>query len=217
MSKKLHEKAKAAQLPAKYDAKHAREELKRVLKSPLDPDLILKEWNTKVIPDLTSEDQTKSGPAKKQFTEKGRDAMSIISIDQHYLSAEAVGTDYRTLTIELARELDEEYACTTPSEKALVDLIATSYARYIEAERKFNGLYGVESISHDSLVYYNSFAKEADRAFRQYLTALFALKQLKNPSVEVNVNARTAMISQYQQFITNQLDGTRLLTNNDAT
>jgi hypothetical protein len=47
-------------------------------------------------------------------------------------------------------------------------------------------------------------SKELDRANRQFITALTTLKQMKTPSIEINVTAKTAFVGKNQQFNANK-------------
>jgi hypothetical protein len=52
--------------------------------------------------------------------------------------------------------------------------------------------------------HYSVMSKELDRANRQFITALTTLKQMKAPSIEINVTAKTAFVAENQQFNVNK-------------
>ena len=56
-------------------------------------------------------------------------------------------------------------------------------------------------------------SKELDRANRQFITALTTLKQIKAPSLEINVKTKAAFVAQNQQLNVNPTDKNNLNKN----
>lgn len=135
----------------------------------------------------------------EQTGEEFRKTMKIMALDTHYLAAESVSEQYRPFLIQFARDVTDEYQCKTPSEKALAEIIATSYGRILELSSSFNCSQNIEFLSSEKNGYYGMIAKELDRAHRQFTTSLLVLKQIKSPTLEISINAKTAFIAQNQQ------------------
>ena len=57
-----------------------------------------------------------------------------------------------------------------------------------------------EYITENRTKYLAMLSKQIDRANRQFLSALTTLKQLKTPSIEMNIKTNTAFVSQNQQI-----------------
>jgi hypothetical protein len=127
-------------------------------------------------------------------------ALGALSLDNHYLLSIATSKDYRSLSIELANQLIKEHSCTSASEKALVHILVNAYIRSLEYARMLSSNTGPgKSITTEMNGLYSALSKEIDRANRQFITALTTLKQLKSPSLTVNVKTNAAFIAQNQQ------------------
>ncbi len=59
-------------------------------------------------------------------------------------------------------------------------------------------------INQNRTAYISILSKEADRSHRQFLSALMTLKQIKAPTIEMNIKARTAFVSDKQQININK-------------
>jgi DNA-directed RNA polymerase beta' subunit len=116
--------------------------------------------------------------------------------------SEQVTSRYRPLVTQLARQLIEEYKCTTASEKGLVSMIAGAYGRWLELSSNFQSVAGIEYLSHEKAHWYTMMGKEVDRAFKQYQSGLLTLQTLKNPLAGASIRANNAYIGQNQQFNT---------------
>ena len=120
----------------------------------------------------------------------------------------AVGTYYKPLAIEVARQLAQEIQCKTASEKALVQLAASAYVRAVETAKRFNGCIEVaDSITHLRTAYLAILSKHLDRCNRQFITAITTLKQMRSPTIEFNIKSKTAFVSQNQQINATQEPG----------
>lgn len=68
-------------------------------------------------------------PKKKPFDDivKNLDSISLAySLESGYALMESIDDRYRKLALQMKRDLEKEYKCNTPSEKALVDQIVSS-------------------------------------------------------------------------------------------
>jgi len=143
----------------------------------------------------------------KEFSEECildfKKATVALGLSTHVPVAETVRKEYRLFLVEMVRDIEREYDCKTPSEKALAETIASAYVRTLQASQELlsarnqiESLFGLGQKTQ----YCSMLSKELDRANRQFTSALLTLKQLKSPSLEISVKAKTAFIGQNQQF-----------------
>lgn len=170
-----------------------------------DPTLIMKELSEDLLP------QIKSGKADKEVYKKATEAVSkalmVYGLETHYPLAETVNKSYRPLAIEFSRQLIQEFDCKTPSEKALAQIVVNAYLRVMDSSKKFNNCYEAsEYLSKERTNHLSVMSKQLDRANRQFITALATLKQLKTPSLEINVRTKIAFVAQNQQLNINPPD-----------
>lgn len=130
-------------------------------------------------------------------------AMTLVEFENGTLMYTVVPEQYRTFAIDMMRQLQKEYNCTLPSEKATTELITLSFVRILELQRRING-YINDSMSKTDISYFAVLSKELDRANRQYLSALHTLRMLKQPSLNVNIKTNTAIVGQNQIIQENQ-------------
>lgn len=164
-----------------------------------DPTLIMKELSENLLPRM------KSGKANEEETKKTTEiiakALMVYGLETHYPIVETVNQSYRPLAIEFSRQLIKEFDCKTPSEKALAQIVVNAYLRVIDSSRRYNNcLAAAEYLSDERTRYLAVVSKHLDRANRQFITALTTLKQIKTPSLEINVKTKTAFVAQNQQL-----------------
>jgi len=114
--------------------------------------------------------------------------------------------DYQDMATSLANGLMLEYDCRTPTEMALARMAAISYAKVLDYGEELRNCRMIEWHSSQKNGYFTMIAKEVDRANRQFMMAVMALRQAKAPKVEVNVTATNAFMAKEQQFNMNQHD-----------
>lgn len=158
-----------------------------------NPDILLDKLAKKIA---ENGDKTLSDELMQDFHK----AVMAVGLSTHLPIAETVREEYRTFLIEMVQSIEKEYDCKTPSEKALAETVASSYIRVIQFSRELTLCTKEKSLSHEKNGYYSLVSKEVDRANRHFTTALLTLKQLKSPTMEVNVKAKNAFIGQNQQF-----------------
>lgn len=172
-----------------------REHLKKN-KLQIDPDLVLrevdKEFRDGNIGSIPID--TKSNLFK---------ALTLVEFDTGTLMFTIVPEQYRTFAIDMMRQLQKEYNCELPSEKATTELIALSFVRILELQRRING-YINSQLSQTDISFFSVLSKELDRANRQYLSALQTLRMLKQPSLNVSIKTNTAIVGQNQLIQENQ-------------
>lgn len=181
----------------KFAPDELRKKLKKIYWANCDPRMLIREFG-ELLKEF--EQKPKDKKVAKQLEEKLREATAIVALDTHYRLAETVSEGLRPLVIEFANRLQDEYSCQTASEKALVEVVVSSYARIMENSKVLNRMTRSEYVSHEQNGFYSIISKELDRANRHFVSALTALRQVKSPTLEVQVRAKTAFISQNQQI-----------------
>ncbi|MFA5047875.1 MAG: hypothetical protein WC516_02415 [Patescibacteria group bacterium] len=116
----------------------------------------------------------------------------------------SITRNYIPLLFDFSRQLFREYGCLTASEKVLAQVAANAYVRILECSRSMEksrvGIY----LGGNTAGYYSVIGRELDRANRQFISALTALKQFKSPKLEINVTAKNAFMGNNQQFNSNK-------------
>jgi hypothetical protein len=108
---------------------------------------------------------------------------------------------YRGGAQQICRQMIKDFDCRTDAEKSLAEITAAAFMRYLDASKRLNNCLDVDLyITPNKTAYMAMLSKERDRAHRQYLSGLMTLKQLKAPTIEMNIKAKTAFISQNQQI-----------------
>jgi|GEM_PF-4182947 len=111
-----------------------------------------------------------------------------------------VGTD--SFITKQTNRFAKEYKCTTTTEIVLAERIASAHVELMgyrevynvwlaSAERKSSPINGRDL---------DALSRHIDRTHRQMLATITALRQLKQPHLEVNVIARNAFVAQNQQI-----------------
>lgn len=123
-----------------------------------------------------------------------------LSLETGHVLAESVGVRVRGFSLSLKQELEKEFDCKTPSEKALVDQAVNSHIRKLEYSKLMNGYRDPEWLSHERVALLSFYSKEIDRAHRQFLSTIEMLKAIKQPALKVNVRAQNAFVAENQQL-----------------
>jgi len=173
-------------------------EMVRDARAACDPVSIFKELDKSIkeYNDYKGKDKDKK---LKEINEKYSSSIYIFALDNHYAVIDAVKKEYKPMVIEMANQFISEYHCNAPSEKALSELAASSYARYIQYSDLFQNIANIEWLSSEKNGLYAIYSKEADKAYRQFMMAITTLKQLKSPTPQINVRTNTAFVAQNQQ------------------
>ena len=117
-----------------------------------------------------------------------------------YVLMNSLGSDYQGLAFQMKKDLQQEFNCIKPSEKALVDIIVNAYVRKLTYSNKMERNQKYLGSEQDG--YRNYLSKELDRAHRQFLSALETLKAIQQPAMNVNIKTNTAFVGENQQFNT---------------
>lgn len=121
------------------------------------------------------------------------------SLDSGHSLLESTSSAYRALALEVRRSLVEEFNCTLPSEKILVEQIVNAYIRKIEYSVLLTQHRQHSVLTHESIAFLSLCSKELDRAFRQLVSALETLKSIKQHPLNVHIKTQNAFVAQNQQ------------------
>lgn len=155
-----------------------------------DPNHVLREAEKKLVSlDFESYSSNGDDPIFK--------AMTLREFDNGTLLSVSVNESHRTFGIDLMRKLQTEYGCVSPSEKATAELIALNFVRILDLERRMTNAFKVsgEALGQACLAI---LSKDLDRATRHYLALLQTLRMLKQPPMQLNIKANTAVVGQNQ-------------------
>ncbi len=157
---------------------------------PCDPNTVIK----------NAKKELEKKQDKRDITAKGDlfQAISLSEFESGFLLATNVSEPYKTFGIQMLRDLQKEYNCTTVSEKATVELATLSYIRMLDLERRLNRYIYDSNMNNADLILFGLLSKDLDRAIRQYLSSLQALKIMKQPQLQVNIKTETAIVGQNQ-------------------
>lgn len=127
-------------------------------------------------------------------------ALSLFEFDKGVLMAMAIPELSQSFALEFSRNLQKEHQCNTQAEKSLCEIIAINFVRVLEIQRKVNSRYNQQGLGKIDIEYLAVLSKELDKAQGHYLKSLQLLKTFKQPNLEVNINANTALIAQNQMI-----------------
>lgn len=157
------------------------------------PDILLQEFA-----ELMDIESKRDGDQVYELFDKAQHALGL---DTHTPVADSVPVEHRYLITEFIQRTEEEYQCKTGIEKSLAQVIALSYIRVICISKTMSGyLAGEVSVNSDINDYFSIVSKELDRAHRQLSNAIMTLRQIKVSASPLHIKAKTAFISQNQQF-----------------
>ncbi len=126
-------------------------------------------------------------------------ALTLVEFEKGWLMTFfTIPEQYKTFGVDMMRQLQKEYNCTTISEKATAELATISYIRTLGVQSRINSYLGKGELTEIGVKFLAVMSKELDRANRHYLTAIQALRLLKQPPMQIKVSADTAIIGQNQ-------------------
>lgn len=205
--KQLKKKRETTNIAKKYTEQEVRDIITKFVQTDVDPRDIFKDLGENILPYLFSDDKKESKKANERFKGKADKALMSLGVETDYALIRTIGKKYQPLILQFNRQLVREYDCQSSSEKALVHIIVNAYVKVIDSSERFSKcLEAGEYLSDERTKYLAMLSKQLDRANRQFITALTTLKQLKAPSLEINVKAKTAFIAQNQQLNVNPKD-----------
>lgn len=175
------------------------EEQFKSFRTDFDPSSVIE----KSVQDIA---KSKKGSLSTQPESNIFKAMTLFEFDNGILMSTALAEQYKTFAINLSRDLQKEFECKTPSEKATVEVVAINFVRTLEIQRKINSFLALGSITDMGIRFLSVLSKELDRAQRHYLSSLQTLKTLKQPVFQLKVKADTAVVGQNQLVQTNKYE-----------
>jgi len=118
---------------------------------------------------------------------------------------------YRTLALSMSKKLQLEFDCQTTSEKSLAEITSLNYCRMLYIQDRIYRYIDKGTLTDIGIGYLKFASQELDRAERHYLTSLQTLKTMREPSMQVNFRANTAVIGQNQviQVKENEINKTK--------
>lgn len=125
-------------------------------------------------------------------------ALTLYEFDNGILLTSVVSEQYKTLAIDMSRNLQKEFSCQSSAEKALAEIVTVNYVRTLDIQRRINSYLEKGSVTDTGVRFLDVMSKELDRANRHYIQAVEALKAFKQPPVNVKINANTAVVGQNQ-------------------
>jgi len=137
---------------------------------------------------------------KKQFSSETSiyKAMTLFDFDSGSLMLNSISDMYRTFAIGFSLDLQKEYDCKAPSEKATAELVAINFVRTLDIQFKITARLDRGEIGDIGIKYLDILSKELDRANRHYLNSLQTLKMMKQPMLAVSIKTQTAIVGQNQ-------------------
>ncbi len=182
----------------KYGVADAKDFIISSTKAISDPDENLARFAEKYLPVVHTgkyDQKTKEGMHKSI-----EELSATFSLDTGYILMRSVDGNYHGLASQMKRDLQGEFDCKKPSEKALVDIIVNAYVRKLVYSNKMENNQKYVGAQYDG--YRNYLSKELDRAHRQFLSALETLKAIQQPAMNVSIKTNTAFVGENQQFNT---------------
>jgi len=136
----------------------------------------------------------------EKANEKHREIMRALELDSHISLIESFDKEFRDFVAEMSSQTIKEYGCSTAIEKALAEVITNGFIRFIDNSQRLNAILNDTNISHAKNSHFSILSKQTDRAQRQFIGAIMALKQLRAPSVEMNIKTTNAFLAENQQI-----------------
>ncbi len=202
MTKKTTKKKPTSKAVVRKETIEETEEfLKSLVGTSTDPKYLLEKVNKAMNAYISSDEKDKEDKLQA-LNEQVNKVFPAYALDNHTLASETVSERLQPMVRKMATDLVAEYDCKSSSEKALAQMVASSYGRYLQYAKFYQNVMHIEWLSTEKTRHYESIAKEADKAHRQFITALTTLRQLKSPPPTIKVNAKQAFVAENQQLNT---------------
>ncbi|MCX6739013.1 MAG: hypothetical protein NT098_03095 [Candidatus Parcubacteria bacterium] len=161
----------------------------------------IKEFGEKELPRISDEEGLKKAQDDPKFMKKMSQILMAMETESHIGLVAGVREDYADLAKELSNQIIKEYQCENHVEKMLAEIVARDFIWTLDNSRRFNGCFDAnKNITPNVTGFLLMLSKQMDRVHRQFLSSLFALKQMKAPNIEMNIKTKNAFISQNQQI-----------------
>jgi len=133
-------------------------------------------------------------------------ALTLSEFENGMLMSTVMDEPYKTFALNLSRDLQKEFDCKTPSEKATAELATMCYVRALDVQKRLNNFLGKDSYGDLTIKIISVLSKELDRVNRQYLGAIQTLRMLRQPLMQLNIKANTAVVGQNQMVQANKYE-----------
>lgn len=205
-------------LMRKYTPEETRAKVLDLFRSEGDLDFALKELGSEILPKLLHGNKTEEKDVRKTLSGKITTVMMGLEADSHWALKGAFPVQYWGMAKELASQVIKEYDCSTHAEKMLVEIMVNAFIRTIDASKELTEgrIAPGGSITENRSKYLAVLSKEHDRANRQFLNSLMTLKQLKAPTIEMNIRTKNTFVAQNQQINANGLAEPTSTESNEA-
>jgi hypothetical protein len=186
----------------KYSADEARKIVLERGRVQGDLDADLNRFGRDIFPPLFQGGEEEQEKAHEEYLSLLLPVMYGLEVETHAALMGSLQQDYRGMAKELSTQIIKEYSCVTHAEKMLVEVIVNSFTRTLCASKELTegSVAPGASITENRTKYLAVLSKEHDRANRQFLSSLMMLKQIKAPTIEMNIKANTAFVAQNQQI-----------------
>lgn len=199
MTKKLPKKASEKQITKVFSSEETKAIAIASIQRRYGVSKPLKELAEQQLSTIVSGEQSTDEAAKNLMS-----VSRAYSLESGHALMESTEEQYGPLALQMKTELEREFGCKTPSERALTDQIVISYIRKLSFSRFLEEKKEQRIMSTEKVGYLNFISKEIDRAHRQFLSALETLRVMRQPTLKVNVRAQNAFVGENQQFNNNQ-------------
>jgi len=139
-------------------------------------------------------------PEEKDLEKNMKSVSLAYSLESGQALLDSIESKYGGFALQFKKELEEEFRCKKPSEKALVDQIVNAHIRKITYSKQMDICKAPKYLSHENIALLNFYSREIDRAHRQFISALEVLKFMKQPKLNVNIKTNNAFVGENQQF-----------------
>ena len=164
-----------------------------------DTEGAIEKLRKEIFPAIKFETGEKNDKAWEDYQKYSTMVLSESENESRFNLISTFSDTLQPLIRKLTTDIEKEYNCTTSLEKSLVGTIVNAYARILDNSRRLNAELECNNITSNRNKYISNLSVQVDRANRQFLNSILALKQLKAPAVKMNIKADTAFVAQNQQ------------------
>ncbi len=111
----------------KYSVADAKDFILNSTKASTDPNENLAKFAEKYLPAVLKGKLDKK--TEEEVLKSIGELSMTLGLDTGYILMNSLGSDYQGLAFQMKKDLQQEFNCIKPSEKALVDIIVNAYVR----------------------------------------------------------------------------------------
>ena len=202
MKKKLVKIKESNRLPVrKVSADTAKDIAIKTMQLCFSTESTIKELAEKQLPYI---------PSGKKLDDKTWENIRTVSraygVESGVSLVENTPKEYKSLAFKMKMDIEKEFSCDKIYEKAMVDQIVNAYIRNLNYSWVLSTCQKFEFYGNARNNYLFFLSKEADRAFRQYISGIEMLSSLKQPkmNLKLSIKSNNAFLAEKQQFNNNQ-------------